>query len=254
MKRIFYNFIYPVYLPLFYIFIIVTTSVFGLFAIIISFIPGLDPKANFSYKVNARSWAWMNLAITGTRVKVKGKENIERKRSYIVMSNHQSHFDVWALISRLPLQLRFVMKMELRKIPIFGLGCERLGMIYVNRLDSDKSHKSIEEARKKVEAGVSVLFFPEGTRSPDGNLLKFKKGGVVMAINTNTPILPITINGSRFALPKDHPLKMKPGKIEMLIHEPIEVKGLNYEDRNRLLEEIREIIEGSLDMDYGKLY
>jgi 1-acyl-sn-glycerol-3-phosphate acyltransferase len=169
------------------------------------------------------------------------------------MSNHQSHFDVWALIAYIPLQLRWVMKIELRSIPIFGLGCEKLGMIYVDRGDSEKSRESLETAKGKIKAGASVVFFPEGTRSPDGLIHDLKKGGFVMALATDTPILPITINGSRFALPKDMPLLMKPGKIEIIIHDPVEVSGLSYEDRDELMARIKRIIEANLDLEYGRI-
>ena len=184
---------------------------------------------------------------------MRGKYKIDKERSYVVMSNHQSHFDVWALIAYLPLQLRWVMKIELRSIPIFGLGCEKLGMIYVDRGDSAKARESLEIAKEKIMAGASVVFFPEGTRSPDGLIHEFKKGGFVMALATDTPILPITINGSRHALPKDMPLLMKPGRIEIIIHDPIEVSDLTYEDRDMLMDKIRNIIEADLDLEYGRI-
>ncbi|MCI0482322.1 MAG: 1-acyl-sn-glycerol-3-phosphate acyltransferase, partial [Candidatus Dadabacteria bacterium] len=125
--------------------------------------------------------------------------------------------------------------------------------IYVDRGDSAKSHESLEAAKDKIRAGASVVFFPEGTRSPDGLIHEFKKGGFVMALATETPILPITINGSRYALPKDMPLLMKPGKIEVIIHDPVEVAGLTYDDRDALMEKIRGIIETDLDLEYGRI-
>jgi 1-acyl-sn-glycerol-3-phosphate acyltransferase len=171
------------------------------------------------------------------------------------MSNHQSHFDVWALIAYMPLQLRWVMKMELKRIPIFGYGCGQLGMIYIDRGDSEKARESLDAAKEKItRSGVSVVFFPEGTRSCDGELLKFKKGGFVMALATNTPILPVTVNGSRYALPKGKPFLMKPGRIELIVHDPVEVRDMGYEDRNELMEKVREVFSSQMDMEYGKQY
>ncbi len=252
MRRIFYNLIYPLYIPFFFLFVAMSTVFFGTIVIILAFIPGLDPKRNIGNWIG-RFWSWLNLGLSGTSVRMSGRYKFDRERSYVVMSNHQSHFDVWALIAYLPLQLRWVMKIELRSIPIFGFGCEKLGMIYVDRGDSSKAHESLETAKDKIRAGASVVFFPEGTRSPDGLIHEFKKGGFVMALATQTPILPITINGSRYALPKDLPLLMKPGHIEIIIHEPVEVSDLTYEDRDVLMNKIREIIEADLDLEYGRI-
>ena len=252
MKKLFYQLIFPLYIPFFFFFVVLSTFFFGSMVIIISFIPGLDPKKNIGNWIG-RFWSWMNLGLSGTRVWVKGMKKIDRHRRYIVMSNHQSHYDVWALIAYMPLQLRWVMKIELRSIPVFGLGCEKLGMIYVDRGDSQRAHESLESAKDKIRAGASVVFFPEGTRSPDGSIQEFKKGGFVMALATETPILPITINGSRYALPKGMPLLMKPGKIQIIIHDPIEVGGLTYEDRDALMGRVREVIEKDLDLEYGRL-
>jgi 1-acyl-sn-glycerol-3-phosphate acyltransferase len=252
MKKFFVTWLYPLYLPLWLLFFATTTAFFAIIVILMSFIPGVDTNNRFGYFVFARFWAWLNLGLTGTRVSMHGKEKIDRSRSYIVMSNHQSHFDVLALIAHIPLQLRWVMKIELRPIPIFGIGCEKIGMIYVDRGDREKARESLKAAKAKIDTGVSVMFFPEGTRSEDGKLQEFKRGGFVMAIETETPILPITVNGGRFALPKRKPLSMKPGKIEMIIHEPVEVKGLTYDDRHMLIDRVRDIIEGKIDLEYGK--
>lgn len=253
MKKFLYQWIYPLYLPFWLIFLIFNTMFSGAIVIPMSFIPGLDPNNFAGYKIG-KFWAWLNLGLTGTRVKFTGKEKIERNRSYIVMSNHQSFFDVWALIKCLPLSLRWVMKIELRRIPVFGIGCEKLGQIYVDRSNSEKARESLDAAKIKIDAGASVIFFPEGTRSTDGRLQEFKKGGFVMALETDTPILPITVNGGRFAMPKGRPLAIKPGKIEIIIHDPVEVEGLKYDDREKLLNKIRGIIEGSLDLEYGRAY
>jgi 1-acyl-sn-glycerol-3-phosphate acyltransferase len=252
MNRLWHRLIFPLYIPFFFLFVMLSTAFFGTMVIIMAFVPGLDPRQNLGYLIG-RFWAWLNLGLSGTKTEITGMKKIDRHKSYVVMSNHQSHYDVWALIAYLPLQLRWVMKIELRSIPVFGLGCEKLGMIYVDRGDSARARESLEIAKDKIKGGASVVFFPEGTRSPDGKIQEFKKGGFVMALATDTPILPITINGSRFALPKGMPLLMKPGKIQVIIHDPVEVDGLTYEDRDKLAERVREIIEKDLDLEYGRL-
>jgi 1-acyl-sn-glycerol-3-phosphate acyltransferase len=254
MKRFLYGIVYKLWYPVVIIFIGVSTTFFGIIVIIIGLIPWIDRDANFGNLIG-RLWSWLNLKVAMTWVNVIGKEKIDRNRSYILMSNHQSHFDVWALIAYMPLQLRWVMKMELKHIPLFGYGCSQLGMIYIDRGDSEKARKSLDAAKEKIKkSGVSVVFFPEGTRSCDGELLEFKKGGFVMALATNTPILPVTVNGSRYALPKGRPFSMKPGRIELIVHDPVEVEGMTYEDRNDLMVKIKEIISSKMDMEYGKQY
>ncbi|MCX7678870.1 MAG: 1-acyl-sn-glycerol-3-phosphate acyltransferase [Spirochaetes bacterium] len=226
------------YRPIFILFLAVNTTILGIITIALSY---FDPNGNRVHYIG-KFWSRLNLLFSGVRVKVEGRENIEPGKPYVVMSNHQSHYDVWALIGYLPLQLRWVMKKELRKIPIFGLGCERMGHIYIDRKNPEQSHKELEIARKKFEAGASVVFFPEGTRSPDGNLLPFKKGGFVMALQHGLPILPITVNGSRKILPKGS-LMLMPGKIDITIHPPVPTSGFSLETKEALMEKVRSIIQ-----------
>lgn len=126
-------------------------------------------------------------------------------------------------------------------------------MIIIDRRDPDKARESMKVADEKIKSGLSVIILPEGTRSKDGRLLEFKKGGFVMALSTKTPILPVTINGSRFCLPKGGLFSLKPGRIQMIIHDFVDVAGLTVEDRDMLLTKVRGIIERSLDLSYGKL-
>jgi 1-acyl-sn-glycerol-3-phosphate acyltransferase len=253
MKRLFYNLIYPVYIPIWILVLMLSTAVIGPIIILILFIPHLDSGARFTYRYLALLWARINLTSSGVRVKVIGREKVDRNKSYIVMANHQSNFDVLALATRLPLQLRWVAKQELLKVPIFGFAIKRMGMIIIDRRDPDKAHESMKAADEKIKSGLSVIILPEGTRSRDGRLLEFKKGGFVMALSTKTPILPVTINGSRFCLPKGGLFSLRPGKIQMVIHDIVDVTGLTIEDRDRLLTKVRGIIEGALDLSYGKV-
>ncbi len=251
MKKIFLKYIFPSYVLVMFAIIGVTTTFFGSIVTILGFTPGVDKNNNVGYQIG-KFWARLNMAFTGTSIVVTGMEKVEKNRSYIVMSNHQSLFDVWAIISRLPLSLRWVMKIELRSVPFFGIGCEKLGQIYVDRSNPLNARRCLDDAKSKIEAGASVVFFPEGSRSDDGRLKAFKKGGFHMAIDTKTQILPITVNGGRFALPKGRPFMMKPGKMKIIIHDAIEVEGLEIDDMDMLIARVRETIEGSLDLDYGR--
>jgi len=193
----------------------------------------------------ARFWCRLNLALSGVSASMSGEDRIDQNQSYIVMANHQSHYDVFALMGLLPLQLRWVIKMELRKIPIFGIACEKVGYIFIDRGNHEKAQKSLEAAGEKIRAGSSVIFFPEGTRSADGKLQTFKKGGFVIALEAQVPILPVTVVGGKEILPKGS-LRILPGDMKVIIHEPIPVAGYTYETKERLMERVREAIEKDL--------
>ncbi|MEA3471091.1 MAG: lysophospholipid acyltransferase family protein [Thermodesulfobacteriota bacterium] len=186
----------------------------------------------------SRFWAKLNLKLSGVSMSVCGDEFIDENQPYIVMANHQSQYDVLALIGYLPLPLKWVMKIELRKIPIFGIACEKVGHIYIDRGNSKKAQKSLKAAGEKIRAGSSVVFFPEGTRSPDGKLQPFKKGGFVMALEAKVPILPVTVVGGRKILPKKS-LRILPGNMKIIMHEPIPVNEYTYETKERLIEQVR---------------
>ncbi len=240
MKLLIKSFMF-IYKPLFLGFLGLNTAVLGLTILVLAFV---DPSGNFVHYIG-KFWSRMNLAMAFARIRVRGLENISPGRSYILMSNHQSHVDVWALIGYAPLQLRWVMKMELRKVPIFGIACERMGHIYIDRSDSQKARDELAVIRKRFERGSSVVFFPEGTRSPEGALLPFKKGGFVMALQHDVPILPVTINGSRHVLPKDT-LDLMPGTIEIVFHPPVAMEGYSLESKELLMDRVRDIIQYGL--------
>lgn len=221
----------------FYLFVALNTCVLGITIILLAFI---DTRGNLVYYIG-RFWSRMNLAFAGVRVSVKGKENIHPRNSYIVMSNHQSLVDVWVAIAYLPLQLRWVMKMELRKVPVFGLACERMGHIFVDRKSANQSHENLAKTKRKFENGASVFFFPEGSRSTDGQLKPFKKGGFYLSLLHSIPILPVTINGTREILPKGS-MKWKPGQAEMIIQPPVSPTTFKMEDKAPYIEAVREKI------------
>jgi 1-acyl-sn-glycerol-3-phosphate acyltransferase len=241
MKRTLLKIVFTLFMPLLYVILIVDTLLLGGTTILVSFFDRDGNRVHYLGKL----WSRMNLFLSGVRVRVGGLERLRKGQPYIVMSNHQSLYDVWAIIGYIPLQLRWVMKKELRKVPIFGYACARMGHIYVDRGDSEKARRSLEAAGKKIRSGSSVIFFPEGTRSLDGKLLPFKKGGFVVALAAGVPILAMTINGSRAVLPKGSARSM-PGVIDITIHEPIAVDGYVYETKEQLVDKIRQVIEGGL--------
>jgi len=190
-------------------------------------------------------WAWCLCRANFTWVRIRGREHAEPGQSYVIMSNHQSHFDVLAFYGHWGHQFRWIIKQELRQVPGLGWGCAAVGHIFVDRSSREKAIASMRAAGSRLEPGVSVMIFPEGTRSPDGHLHAFKKGGFMMALELGLPILPVTISGSRHVLP-GHSTRLLPGSVRIQIHAPIAVAGLAVEDRERLMDEVAAVIRSGL--------
>ena len=246
MKVILYWVLYPLIRPFYLISLILNTLILALLIIAIS---PFDRKGNLVHYIG-KFWSLLNLYLSGTRLKIKGKEKIEKGRTYIVMSNHQSLVDVWALIGKLPLQLRWTIKSEVKKMPVFGYALARMGHIYVGRKKRKDVALTLEVPVQKIRDGASVVIFPEGTRGRDGRLQKFHKGGAIIAIQSGAAILPITINGSRFVLPKDT-LALMPGKIEVIVGDSIDPGMFDEDRKDDLMAVVKSAIEQNLDLEYG---
>ena len=215
----------------------ISTLVFGGIAVALS--PVLSPR-----RVGALCgvpWAWLNAKLTPMAVEVVGRSHIDRGRSYVVVSNHQSLYDILLVYGWLGVDFRWVMKAELRKVPGLGAACERLGHIFVDRSSSRSALETLETARRRIAEGASVLFFPEGTRSPDGTLGAFKRGAFRMALDLGLPILPMTIIGTRRILPPGS-RDLRPGRARLIIHPPIETAGWSADRLPELIERAREAI------------
>lgn len=188
-------------------------------------------------------WARINALAALSTVRVRGRNHIVAGQSCVVVANHQSHFDILAIYGWLGIDIRWVMKMELRKVPVLGLACEKLGHVYIDRSDSARAQASINAAKSQLKNGTSIFFFPEGTRSLDGRLLPFKKGAFKLAKELNLPILPVTITGSHDVLPAKT-LNLFPGTIDITIHPLIHLDADSSEES--LLAQAREVIQSAL--------
>jgi len=188
-----------------------------------------------------KSWARVNSYATPMLVTVIGRENVDPDQSYVIVSNHQSQFDIFVLYGWLNIDFKWVMKQELRKVPVIGVACERLGHIYVDRSNREAALASINAAKQRIVDGTSVLFFPEGTRSRDTHMRPFKKGAFRMALDLQLPILPITIQGTRDILPSDT-LDLYPGRATMIIHPPIAIDAYDAAGLDELMARTREVI------------
>ena len=188
----------------------------------------------------ARPWAGTILAACGVRVRARG--NSEPPGPVIYMTNHQSHFDVLALIKVLPGQYRVIAKKELFSIPVFGWAIGLAGFIRIDRDNREAAFQSLDRAAGKIRSGLSVVIFAEGTRSADGRLLPFKKGGFMLALRSGVPVVPVSISGSRAVLARDS-LDIRPGSIDVVIGAPVDTTAYALETRDELMAAVRRGVE-----------
>lgn len=194
----------------------------------------------------AANWGKLICWMTPVRVTVEGAENADPGRTYVVVCNHQSQYDIFLVYGWLKLDLKWVLKAELRKAPGVGIGCEKAGHIFVDRANPEQARKAVSDALEGVRDGVGVLFFAEGTRSPDGKLRPFKKGAFRVATSQKLPILPVTIIGTR-NIQKPRSLAIFPGNVRMVIHPAIEVTGADDSEAIRgLMDQTRYAIASAL--------
>jgi 1-acyl-sn-glycerol-3-phosphate acyltransferase len=219
------------------------TFLFSISAIISTM---LDPSGR-AYAWHARLWGRLGLALNLVRVTVSGAEHLP-DGPIIFMSNHQSNFDILSLLAAMPRQFYWIAKKELFEIPVFGPAMRRGGYIPLDRGDGRKALQSIDEAAATINHGKSVVIFPEGTRSPDGHLLTFKRGGFILARKAEVPVVPVTINGSGTINPANK-IRLYSGNIHITLHPPVVVPdGLRRSEAETwMLETVRSRIESVLE-------
>lgn len=208
----------------------------------------MSSTGNLAFTIS-KMWAYFMLYATGVRVVIKNREKIRKGTSYVIISNHQSQYDILAIVTSLGIQYRWIIKQELRKVPLFGYALYVSRNIYIDRSNSTRAVESIHAGMDRLPPGASVMFFAEGSRSPDGTIREFKKGGFIMALEKHFPILPVTVNGSRKVLPKKS-FVFRPGTIEVVVGDPIETSGLTREDLPALMEKTRDVIVSNFRPDY----
>jgi 1-acyl-sn-glycerol-3-phosphate acyltransferase len=230
--------IYQPYKWLFYYpFFFINTFIFGILAVIFSVL--FNPKIG-SY-IGGVIWSRISAFMVPMIPKVIGRENINKNTSYVVISNHQSYFDVFLIYGWIGLDIKFIMKAELRKIPGLGMGSEKVGHIFLDRSNARAAVKSLAVAKKRLVNGTSVVVFPEGTRSISGIPGNFKRGGFKLAIDLGLPILPVTVINTKKVLPANS-INLLPGFVKMVIHKPILIDGYTEETMPELMQLVKEKI------------
>jgi 1-acyl-sn-glycerol-3-phosphate acyltransferase len=217
--------------------VVIATFFLGVFAIGVSL---FTSSGNMAHRIG-RVWGRSILAMSGVRVAVTGIGRITPGKPYIFMANHQSNLDIPVLLGHLPVQFRWLAKAELFRIPVFGQAMRGAGYISINRSDRKAALESLQLASEKVRGGLSILIFPEGTRSLNGSLKPFKKGGFVMAIGTGVPIVPVAVRGTYDIMPKGSVL-IRPRGVQVAIGEPIATAGFSLDSKDALMEAVHNAI------------
>jgi 1-acyl-sn-glycerol-3-phosphate acyltransferase len=204
-----------------------------------------DPYGKHAYVIS-RIWTWMILTVAGVSLKVNGLNHIDPKRQYIFIANHQSNIDIPVLIQSLPgFQLRWIAKRELLRIPLFGWAMWAAKHITVNRSNRAEGMAILKKAQQRMRGGISLVIFPEGTRSMNGRPLPFKRGGLLLALKTQAAIVPVTINGSGKILAKGD-WRIRRGIIEVTVGEPISVENYRRGTLRGLSAKVYAVITESL--------
>ncbi|MGE5234906.1 MAG: lysophospholipid acyltransferase family protein [Acidobacteriota bacterium] len=217
---------------------IVDTVVMGSYGTLVGLVP---PKGDWTRK-GARLWARVILWGALVRLTVEGRERVPTDRPVVFMSNHESWLDIPALLVAIPGQVRFLAKKSLFSVPFLGWAMRAMGFIPVDRENRRTAIRSFEEAAERIKRGRSVLVFPEETRTTDGSLLPFQRGGFLIALKAGLPIVPIGLDGARRLLPK-HSYLLRPGRVTVRFGTPIPTSGLGVTAKGVLMEKVREQME-----------
>jgi len=189
-----------------------------------------------------RRWSRVLLSICGLKLTTRGAGHLVRGQSYIYVSNHASLLDIPVVTVGVPDQIRIVYKKELEKIPLLGWGLKWGSYIGIDRGNSAEARRSLEEAIEKIRKGASVFMYAEGTRTLDGKLQPFKRGAFNLAVTAGVPVVPLTINGTFRILPKST-MTIHPGRVEVVLEQPIEVGSEQGKDAElRLMEKVHAAI------------
>jgi 1-acyl-sn-glycerol-3-phosphate acyltransferase len=217
--------------------VLVLTVLFGVPAIFAALVP---PRGDWFLRF-ARGWARSVLAVAGISVRGLHLEKAESGKSVVVIANHESFCDILVLLATLPMQVRFLAKRSVFRLPILGWSIAAAGFVPVDRGDRSRGAATVEAALRRLEGGRSVVIFPEETRTRDGELLPFKRGAAHLALKSGLPLLPIGIAGTFRILPRGT-WEIRPGPVLVSVGNPIDVAGRTLRDRDAVTEEARDAI------------
>lgn len=228
----------------------------GLYTIVLGFLSVtsslFDRRGYFAHGC-ARAWSWLILATTGVDVTVIGLDRVVAGKTYVFVANHQSIYDIPCLFWNIPFQLRIIAKESLGRFPVLGPHLKRTGHMLVDRSKPDRAG-IFGWASRLTANGLSLIVFPEGTRSRDGYMGKFKGGSIMLAMQAGLPIVPISVVGSRHVMKKGE-LTTRPGHVTLIVHDPIVTTANptpSVEDVRALADRIREVIRPAVEAEASR--
>lgn len=193
----------------------------------------------------AKYWSKLTCRLALCRIKVVQKGTLDANQSYVFTPNHQGAFDIFLIYGYLGQNIKWVQKQELRKLPFVGKACEIAGHVYVDQSSPRAMKDTIDKAEAQLQQGVSMTIFPEGSRTSDGKMGRFKKGAFIIANEMNLPIVPVTVNGP-YDLMKMHTYLINPCKLELIVHEPIATQDMTEDDIPTLITQTRDTVYSGL--------
>jgi 1-acyl-sn-glycerol-3-phosphate acyltransferase len=206
-----------------------------------------DRHGHFAHRC-ARAWSWLILRTTGVRVTVQGLERLVPGTTYVFVSNHQSIYDTPVIFSSLPYQLRIIAKQSLARFPVLGWHLKRGRHLFVDRRRPDRAG-ILGRWRALVSEGLSLMIYPEGTRSAGGRVARFKGGSFLLAIEAGLPVVPIAVIGTRRVMPKGR-LRTEPADVTLIVHDPIQPPALDQptaRDAKAFAARVHAIVAGSVE-------
>jgi len=235
------NILYKIYsfliaLPIFLVVTIIT-------ALIITIAALIGDKDYTDYFMS-KWWSRITLAVFLIGVKVEGREKLNKRQSYVFLANHQGYFDIFLIYGYLGHNFKWMMKEYLRKIPFVGFACTASGQIFVDDTRAGIK-KAVEQSRKTLTSGMSMVIFPEGTRTYDGTMSEFKRGAFMLSNEIGLPIVPMTINGS-FHVFSRKAKSVTHGSLSLIIHEPIQPEYYQAKPTKQFMQEVFDIINNDL--------
>ena len=194
-----------------------------------------------------KCWSWLTIRILLLPVKVEGREHLNKKQSYVFVSNHQGAFDIFLIYGFLGRNFKWMMKYQLRKMPFIGMACQAAHHIFVDKRGTAKIKQTYLEARQTLKDGMSLVVFPEGARTFTGHMGDFKRGAYMLASDLQLPVVPLTINGSFQVMPRMRDMKwVQWHPLTLTIHEPIPPKEQSPENITATLQESYQVIMKAL--------
>lgn len=215
--------------------IVLATVAFGVPAIFAALLP---PRGDWFLRF-ARGWARTLLAVAGVSVRVLHADRLEAGRSFVIVANHESFCDILVLLAHLPMQVRFLAKRSVFRVPVLGWSIAAAGFVPVDREDRSRGTGTVEAALRRLSGGRSVVIFPEETRTRTGDLLPFKRGAAHLALRSGLPILPVALAGT-FQVLRRGSLTIQPGPVAMSVGNPMEVSGHSPRDREAVTRAARD--------------